>query len=91
MAATISSSGTWTALPGLVAMDARANVPSFNKLDLEDLKSRDGVVQDELRQFVQLAADAYGVNFWVAAGVVEILLKALMNSDAAAGLSTYTP
>lgn len=91
MAGTLSSTGTWTALAGLVGMDARANVPSINNIDLEALKSIHGVVHEELRQFVQLAADAYALTFWQAAAIVEILLKALMNSEGPQQQRTYTP
>lgn len=91
MAATISSSGTWTALPGLVGQDAKLNVPSINKIDLEGLKGIHGVVHDELRQFIQLAADAYSLKFWQGAAIVEVLLKALMNSEGPTQQNTYTP
>lgn len=89
--ATISDSGTWTSLPGLVAMDARQNVPSINAIDLEGLKGIHGVVHDELRQFVQLMADAYGLKFWQGAGLCEVLLKALMNSEGPQQQTSYTP
>ena len=91
MAATLTSSGTWTTLAGLVGMDTRANVPSVNKLDLEDLKGDHGVVHAELRQFIQLAADAYSLTYWQAACVVEILLKAMMNSEGPTQQNSYTP
>lgn len=91
MAATISSSGTWTTLTGLVGMDARINTPSINKIDLEDLKGIHGVVHEELRQFIQLAADAYSLNFWQGAGIVEVLLKALMNSEGPQQQRSYNP
>lgn len=89
--ATIASSGTWTTLVGLTAQDARLNVPSLQNIDLEDLKSIHGVVHEELRQFIELAAAAYGLKFWQAAGIVDVLLKALMNSEGPQQQRTYTP
>ncbi len=91
MAGTLTSAGTWTALPGLTGMDTRANVPSIDNLDLEDLKGDHGVVHAELRQFIQLTADAYALTYWQAACVVEILLKAMMNSEGPTQQNTYTP
>jgi chemotaxis protein CheY-P-specific phosphatase CheC len=89
--ATISSSGTWTALTGLTGQDTGINTPSINKLDLEDLKGIHGVVHEELRQFIQLVADAYTLKFWQGACVAEILLKALMNSEGPTQQNSYTP
>lgn len=91
MAATLSSSGTWTTLAGLTGQNTGINTPSVNNIDLEDLKGVHGVVHDELRQFVQLTADAYSLRFWQAAGVVEVLLRALMNSEGPQQQTTYTP
>lgn len=89
--ATISSSGTWTALTGLTGQSTGLNTPSVRNIDLDALKDIHGVVHEELRQFVQLAADAYSLTFWQGAGIVEVLLKALMNSEGPQQQRTYTP
>lgn len=91
MSATLTSTGTWTSLAGATAMDAKQNVPSVNKLDLEALKSNRGVVLPELDQFVAAAAAGWGLTYWQAAGVVEVFLKALMNSEGPTQQTTYTP
>lgn len=91
MAGTITSSGTWTALAGLVGQDARINTPSIKNIDLESLKGIHGVVHNELRQMVQLFADAYGLNHWQGAGLMEVLLKAYMNSEGPTQQRSYTP
>jgi hypothetical protein len=89
--ATISSSGTWTALTGLTGQDTGINTPSINTIDLENLKGIHGVVHEELRQFIQLTADAYALKYWQGACVVEILLKAIMNSEGPTQQNSYTP
>ena len=89
--ANISSAGTWTALTGLTGQSTGINTPSINNVDLEALKDIHGVVHEELRQFVQLASDAYSLKFWQGAGIVEILLKALLNSEGPTQQNSYTP
>lgn len=91
MAATISASGTFTALAGLTGMDAKINQPNITHIDLEALKTAHGVVLPELHQFIQLVADAYGLLFWQAAGLVDVLLKATMNSEGPTQQNRYTP
>lgn len=91
MAAVISSLGNWTPLVGLTGQDARINTPSFSNIDLEDLKTIHGVTHPELVNFVQLVADAYNLRFWQAAGVVEVLLKALLNSEGPQQQRSFTP
>lgn len=89
--ATISSIGTFTTIPGLVGRSNGNRSASLDKIDMEGLKGVHGVVHDELRQFVQLVADAYALTFWEAAGLVGVLYKALMNSEGPTQQTSYTP
>lgn len=86
-----AGAGTWSPIPGMTAENAGLNVPSIRNIDLEGLKGIHGVVHEELRQFIQLVADGYGLKFWQGAGLVEVLLKALMNSEGPTQQNRYTP
>jgi len=92
MAATITATGTWTAITGLRGQDARINQPSISDIDLEDLKNdARGVILPELQSFIQAAADGYSLRHWQAAGLIEVLLKAYMNSEGPTQQNRYTP
>src|SRR5947207_3299389 len=82
MAATISSTGTFSTITGLdvTKSNATGNHPNAIGLNFESLKNAEGVQFDELRQFIQLVATAYGLSFWPAAGLVSFFLRALFAS-----------
>jgi hypothetical protein len=93
MPATISSSGTFTNLSTVLdaaRSNAIGNEPRLEGakdlfagglgINLEVLKTMEGVQLDELRQFIQLVANAYGLLFWPAAHLVYILLKAYIQT-----------
>ena len=60
---------------------ARGNEPDIQDYNLDALKTMDGVTLDELRQFIQLIATAYGLNYWQGASLVQTLLRAHMQTD----------
>jgi hypothetical protein len=60
---------------------ARGNEPDIQSYNLTALQTRDGVIYDELRQFIQLVQVAYSLTFWQAASLIHTLLKALLNSN----------
>ena len=82
MAATISATGNWSTITGLsLGLSGQAGSTGMNRpmalgLNFESLKTADGVIFDELRQFIQLAATYYGLSYWAAADLVEILMRA---------------
>lgn len=80
MPAAITSTGAWTTITGLdtVKSNAFGNKPSAIGLNFEGLKTQEGVQLDEIRQFIQLAATNYGLNFWAAAVLIHHLLKAFI-------------
>ena len=91
--ATISSSGTWTALSHLgrdfgtsQMAKTNPNVPVDDYMNFESLKDANGrgVILPELQTFVQLAADGYAIGHWQAASLLFTLLKAYLNSSVAA-------
>lgn len=99
--ATLSITGTVTPLTGLslgtASQAVKMNVPQALGLNLESLKTRDGTIHPETKQFVQLMATQYGVTFWAALDLVRIFLTALGNSSAPMqlgdenGSRVYTP
>lgn len=93
MAATITAIGTWTSIAGATGQDAKLNVPSINKMDFEALKGSSlfGVVLPELRDFITAAQVGWGLNFWQAAGLMEVFMRALMNSQGPTQQTSYTP
>lgn len=88
MPATITYTGTWTDLSS-VFNAARSNMigneprlegpkgsaPGGEGINLEILKYRDGVKLDELRQFIELFAQQYGLLYWPAALAIYLLVK----------------
>jgi len=87
MAATISASGTWSPLTidvtSAPVVKTGINVGHVSQAQLEQLK--DGPY-DELSQFIQLAADGWGVNYQTAKTMVYALLThALQTSELPAG------
>lgn len=83
MPAAITSAGTWTLITGLTTtgMSSKfANNPRAEGLNFEGLKTADGVILDEIRQFIQLAADAYGISHWAAADLISVLMRAYRSS-----------
>jgi hypothetical protein len=68
-------------------------------INLQDLKTVDGVIFPEFKQFIQLVATQYGLYFWQAAVLIEITLKALLFTQRSGGGSVgdetgnrvYTP
>lgn len=80
MAATISASGTWTALNVDLTQMAKtkANTPHADKMQLEQLKAQD---LPELTQFIQAMADGYGIGFNAAKVLFFACVQALMNRE----------
>lgn len=91
MPATISATGTWTNLS--TAFDPtrskaigneprlegeKGTAPGGTGLNLEVLKTMEGVEFNELNQFVELVAVQYGLLFWQAALLVQFMVRALM-------------
>lgn len=88
MAATITSSGTWTPLNVDWSKTPKTgpNLMLGNMLQLEQLKNAD---LPELLQFVQAMADGYGVPFNVAKQVFYHCVVAFMNRETPAVSRSY--
>lgn len=69
-----------TAPGGGYSPNTRGNEPDVENINFDALKTRDGVIFDELRQFIQLVQVAYGLNFWPAASLVQTFLRAYMQT-----------
>lgn len=89
--ATITATGTFTPLPGVfdaTRSNAIGNEPRLEGekgtapgglgINLEILKTMEGVEFPELNQFIDLVATAYGLNHWSAALFVQYLMRAKM-------------
>ncbi len=93
MPATLTSTGTFTDLSGVISTARRStapgggysskdrgNEPDIENWNLDSLKTLDGVRLSELDQFVTLVAQAYNLHFWQAATLVQVFMRALMQS-----------
>jgi len=86
MAATITATGTWSTITGLSSgLSGQAGLPGLNRpialgLNFESLKTQDGVILPELRQFIAAMAAGYGISHWTAADLCELLLRAYRQS-----------
>lgn len=93
MSATISSTGTFTDLSSVLNA-ARSNLigneprlegekgvaPGGLGINLETLKTAEGIELPELTQFINIVAAATGLLYWPAAHLVYIALKGHINS-----------
>jgi len=88
MAATITASGTWTALNVDLTKVPKTgpNVLVANMLQLEQLKAGD---LPELVQFVQAMADGYGIGFLPAKQLFYHLVQAFMNRESPSVSRSY--
>lgn len=91
MSATITATGTPTVITGLSlgtavgsgkAPAAPGGIPQGMALglNLESLKTQDGVIYPELQQFVVLVGGFYGLSYHAALDLVEVLMRALKNA-----------
>lgn len=89
--ATISATGTWTALPAvfdatrskMIGNEPRIEgekgiAPGGLGMNLEVLKTMEGVEFPELNQFIDLFATQYGLLHWQAAAMIGFLMRAKM-------------
>lgn len=80
--ATITATGTWTAITGMsTGTSGQGGLPGLNRpmalgINLESLKTADGVILPELQQFIAAFAAGYSINHWAAADWIELLLRA---------------
>jgi hypothetical protein len=63
---------------GAYSPNTQGNEADVQSINLDALKQKDGNGFDELRQFIQLVATAYKLNYWSAANLVYIFMKAHM-------------
>lgn len=79
MAATLTSSGTWTALASSTTEAGRTkpNLPNLPAISASDL----GTIPDEVRQIVQLVSDGYTLGHWPAAVLLRTWLTAYINKE----------
>lgn len=54
-------------------------------INFQDLKTIDGVIFPELKDFIQLVANNYSLYFWQAAVLVELTLKAILFTQRSGG------
>ena len=91
MSATISATGTFTDLSTVVDATRskmigneprlegeKGTAPGGLGMNLEVLKTAEGVELPELNQFIDLVAQAYSLLHWQAAALVAILMRAKM-------------
>jgi len=96
MSATISASGDWTGLTGLdttAAAKTKANVPDFEDLNLESLKTTigEGSELPELTQFITLLSDGYNIGYWHAAALLSKFLRMHFQSQTVPNLMRKYP
>lgn len=90
MAATVSFTGTPTNLSTVLDAarskligneprleGAKGIAPGGLGINLEVLKTLEGVEYPELKQFIQLVATSYGIFYWQAVALVDFFLRAL--------------
>ena len=58
---------------------AKGDAPGGLGIDLEVLKTAEGIELNEITQFIDLVATAYGLLHWPAAHLVYIALKGHIN------------
>lgn len=77
MAATFTSTGTWTTLTTALTPTGAQNVPSIANESYGDF----GTPIPEVSDIIQLVANGYGCQFWVAASFLRQQLTSLMNGE----------
>lgn len=69
-----------TAPGGGYSPNTQGNESDLQNINLDRLKTKDGNGYDELRQFIQLVATAYGLNYWAAANMIFMFIRAHMQT-----------
>lgn len=77
MAATLSSTGTWTALTTPMPSRTTPNDPAIANISLTDFATP----ISEVGQIVKLVADGYNTDYWAAAAFLRAQLTSLMNGQ----------
>ena len=75
MAATISSSGTWTTLATVLPLATGPSVPTLTNIDPNDTRTP----ISEVDQMIRLVAAGYNTNYWAACVLLQNQLTALQN------------